>query len=352
MLRLLITLTLGLAATALGETRPAAAPGAPVATGSAPAFRETVPVATAEDAADDPAVWRNRRRPADSLIVTTDKKRGLNVYGLDGTLVFSVAAGRLNNVDLRGGVRFPDGSGVLVAASDRTTPTQEKVALFRLNERTGVLTELGRFDADVGEAYGFCLWRRRDGALFGFVVSKTGAVSQLAIDVSGARPRVEVARRFAFQTQSEGCVADDRTGWLYVAEEDVGVWKTDADPRRPARPQRFASVDGRRLVADAEGLAIAPEGARGGLLIASSQGDSAYAAWRLQDGRYVGRFRIVASGTVDGTSETDGVEIALGDFGPEFPGGLMVAQDGDNAPHAQNFKLVRWRDVEKALGRR
>ena len=27
----------------------------------------------------------------------------------------------------------------------------------------------------------------------------------------------------------------------------------------------------------------------------------------------------------------------------------MVAQDGDNQPAAQNFKLVRWADVKQAL---
>ncbi|MGB3378015.1 MAG: phytase, partial [Allopontixanthobacter sediminis] len=32
-----------------------------------------------------------------------------------------------------------------------------------------------------------------------------------------------------------------------------------------------------------------------------------------------------------------------------YPGGLFVAQDGVNAPSAQNFKLVSWADIEAAL---
>ena len=47
--------------------------------------------------------------------------------------------------------------------------------------------------------------------------------------------------------------------------------------------------------------------------------------------------------------EHDGIEVALGDFGPEFPQGLFVAQDGQNAPEAQNFKLVSWQDIKAAL---
>ena len=34
-----------------------------------------------------------------------------------------------------------------------------------------------------------------------------------------------------------------------------------------------------------------------------------------------------------------------GSFGKAFPGGLFIAQDGQNAPAAQNFKLVSWREV-------
>jgi 3-phytase len=134
-----------------------------------------------------------------------------------------------------------------------------------------------------------------------------------------------------------------------VAEEDVGLWALDADAAAPATPVAFARVDGRRLAADAEGVALAPRGRAGGYLVVSSQGDSAYAVYRLPDGRYMGRYRITAHGGVDGTSDTDGIEIALGGFGPGFPEGLMVAQDGDNAPDAQNFKLVSWAVVRRAL---
>lgn len=43
--------------------------------------------------------------------------------------------------------------------------------------------------------------------------------------------------------------------------------------------------------------------------------------------------------------------MAPGNFGPDYPGGLFVAQDGDNTPSAQNFKLVSWRDILAALPR-
>ena len=61
-----------------------------------------------------------------------------------------------------------------------------------------------------------------------------------------------------------------------------------------------------------------------------------------------GRFRIGA-GAFGATEETDGIELAPGNFGRAYPAGLFIAQDGDNTPAAQNFKLVSWRDVQRAL---
>lgn len=299
---------------------------------------ETEPVGTSSaDAADDPAIWRNAANPAGSLIVATDKKSGLWVYGLDGRRRDFVQAGLVNNVDLR-----EAGGRIVVAASDRTDIANARVALFTLDGATGTLTPGPQFPAGSGEAYGLCLGVI-EAKLYAFVVVKDGTVRQL--DLADGR----IVRTMKLATQSEGCVVDDRTATLYVGEEDVGIWRFDARPGGATAPVAVAKVDGRHLVADVEGLAIAPVGADGGWLVASSQGDNAYQLFRLPDLAPAGRFRVVA-GRYGATSETDGIEIALGDFGPAFPGGLVVVQDGDNAPAAQNFKLLAWDDVKKALG--
>ncbi len=309
------------------------------------AVAETDPVDTAADAADDPAIWRNPADPARSLVIGTDKKAGIHVYDLAGKRVSFTPAARLNNVDLR-----ESGGRVIAVASDRADVAQAHVSLFTLDTSTRRLVPMGRYPVGPGEAYGMCLWTRaKDKALFGFVVLKDGRIDQVAIDVSGPAPRVTTVRSMKVATQAEGCVVDDRTGLLYVAEEDVGLWRFAADPAAPATATPIARVDGRTLVADAEGLALAPAGRTGGYLVASSQGDNAYTLYRLPGVTYAGRFRI-GGGGIDGTSDTDGIELALGDFGPNYPGGLFVAQDGDNAPETQNFKYASWAQVLKALG--
>jgi 3-phytase len=314
---------------------------APVETLSISAVGETAAVASAEDAADDPAVWRDPADPTRSLIVATDKKAGLNVYDLKGQQRATVPAGSVNNVDLRGDVLLNGRSGVLVGASDRNDLANGHLALYALTTEPVGLRLLARTPANAGEAYGFCFWRRAaDQKLFAFVVFKEGHVRQLSIDVSGPAPKVAVVREFSLATQAEGCVADDRTGMLYVAEEDVGVWRVPAAPETTQKPEMFAAVDNAHLVADVEGVAILPDGAGGGFLLISSQGDNAYAAYDLASGKFVRRFRIAPSGDIGGTSETDGIEFAPGQFGAPFGDGLFIAQDGDNAPRAQNFKFV------------
>jgi 3-phytase len=324
----------------------AAIAAAPVQAGTVTVFArgETVPVGTAnEDAADDPAIWRDPRRPAASLIVATDKKAGLYVYGLDGKVKSFTPAGRVNNVAM-----MPMGrSGVIVVASDRNDVNAARLLIYRLDTRAGSLSPLGSVSGGAGEAYGLCLYRQgRD--LHAFSVLKHGAIHHLRIGLTGSAPAGAPVRLLTLATQTEGCVVDPRTRMLYVGEENRGIWAFDVRPQGPTEGRLVAAVDGAQLVADVEGLALWPQGKRGGLLVASSQGDNAFALYSLPDMVPAGRFRVTA-GALGSVQETDGIELATGSFGKDFPDGLFVAQDGDNAPFAQNFKLVSWKDVTQAL---
>ncbi len=310
---------------------------------------ETTPVGTADDAADDPAIWRHPSDPAKSLIVGTDKRAGIHVYDMSGKAVSFTPSPRLNNVDLRSGVSVNGTVSVLVVASDRRDETNAAMALFTLDTAAQKLTPLDSIPVGHGEANGMWLWQRKsEGQIYAFLVLKSGRIDQVELDLSGSNVQGRVVRKMKLKTQSEGCVVDDRTGLLYVAEEDAGLWRFDARPNGSKRPKRLGLADGKQLVADAEGLAIAPSGKDGGYLLASSQGDYAYTLYDLKTGRYLDRFRI-ADGTVDGVQETDGLELALGDFGPDFPTGILIVQDGDNSPETQNFKYVSWADVMRTI---
>jgi len=308
---------------------------------------QTAPVGTAnEDAADDPAIWRNVADPSASLVVATDKRAGLYVYDLDGKVRSFLRAGLLNNVDL---ITLRSGM-VMVAASDRSDPVNAKILLASLDTQTGVLTELSRVSAGDGEAYGFCMGAQAaDGSISMFSPIKDGRIAINVVREDNGK-WISTTDTFArVPTQPEGCVYDARTQLLYVGEEEAGIWRFDAGTGN-GEGTMVVPIDNKMLVADVEGLALAASGEEGGYLVASSQGDNAYAVYSLPDLAPIGRFRI-AGGEIGGAEETDGIELALGDFGPDYPAGLFVAQDGVNQPDAQNFKLVSWDAILQGLSR-
>lgn len=312
---------------------------------SVAAVSETVPVGTGdgEDAADDPAIWRNAANPAASLIVATDKKAGLYVYGLDGKVKSFLDAGQVNNVALVD----MGAAGVIVVASDRNDLAAAKLPLYRLDTTAGTLAPIGSIPGGAGEGYGVCAYRDGDTMRIASVL-KAGDIVEQAVAFGPNGQVRPVARTFParkLQTQTEGCVYDPRDGTLFVGQEDVGIWKFAPGA---SEGQMVAPIDNKYLVADVEGLALLPDGPTGGWLVASSQGDNAYAVFALPGVTYLGRFAVNA-GAVGGAEETDGIELAGGDFGPNFPEGLFVVQDGHNEPNAQNFKLVSWAAIKAAL---
>lgn len=314
------------------------------------AVAQTPPVGTAnEDAADDPAIWRNPANPAASLIVGTDKKGGLYVYDLKGTQKSFLAAPGLNNVDI---VELPDGS-VLAIASDRSNLATAQLFVARLDTAKATLSFVTRILVGPGEGYGICKGDvNPDGSFVVYSAPKNGVIYRTALQFQGSELIDQSEPLNAVPTQPEGCIYDPRTGMLYIGEERAGIWAMFGTFQGgPENRQLVAPIDNKLLVADVEGLAIAPDGDTGGYLVASSQGDNAYAVFRLPDLTPVGRFRI-AAGPFGSTEETDGIELDNRDFGPDFPGGIFIAQDGVNPPAAQNFKYARWDEVLAALGER
>jgi len=310
---------------------------------------ETDPVRDEGDAADDPAVWLRGSQADPALVLGSNKRRGLNLYGLDGRETQSIEVGRLNNVDVR---PLPGGDAVAVG-SNRTT---NSIDVFLLDGATGRAQRLAGSSVATGldEVYGICIGKAGDERFHVFVNDKDGRYQQWALQRTGpAAFSARLAREFRLEGQPEGCVVDEATGHVYVGEEPRGIWRAPLDPAAPWSPELIDSVDGPALVADVEGLAIysPAEGPR--YLLASSQGDNSYAVYCLaEEVRYLVSFRVAdneADG-IDGTEETDGIDAVAADLGPRYPRGIFVAQDGINeGARSQNFKIVDWRRIERLI---
>jgi len=317
------------------------------------AARETAAVGSMDDAADDPAIWVDRANPEQSRIIGTDKQGGLYVYDLAGRELQFVPAGLVNNVDLRNGFAFGDGAAPIVVASDRDDQT---IAIFRFDPATRQLrpAQIAAISSGFPEVYGVCLYRAPNGTTQLIATSALGAVKQWRLEGMGTSVTATQVRRFDLGSIAEGCVADDATGALYIAEENVGIWRLGADPTFGDNRVLIDRTGTGHLTADVEGLAIYA-GANGtGYVVASSQGSSQFVLYeRREDNAYVGTFSIGANGNVDGVSGTDGIEVSSANLGPDWPGGIMIAQDDENMnpTQPQNFKMVPWRAVEEAIAK-
>ena len=333
-MRLLVVLATLAALVAAGPSARATTdiiPDEPTAAASA----ETEPVAHSGDAADDPAIWFNQADRARSLIVGTDKQGALETYDLSGHRVQRIPDVFPNNVDVR--------DDIVVAADDETSGGILRI--YAVDPATRLLSALATVPTAV-TAHGLCLYRSPiSNKLYAFPNSVSGRVEEWELTITGRKVAAKSVRLFNLGRTVEGCVADDATGALYIAEERVGIWRYGAEPaskvRRKLVDGAMPERDG-HLTADVEGLALA-----GDRLYASSQGSSDFTVYGRVDNAYLGRFRVKGAdgaSNVDGCQDTDGIEASSKPLGPQFPTGVFICQDGYNlngsTVQRQNFKLV------------
>lgn len=170
--------------------------------------------------------------------------------------------------------------------------------------------------------------------------------------------------------QVEGMVADRELGYLYVGQEEVGIWKFSAEPTGGDEGVLIDSVEGDNLEPDVEGLTIYYADNGTGYLLASSQGDSTFAVYSREgssasltasSNKFLGNFNIGGSGDIDSVEESDGADVINVPLGADYPFGLLVVQDGANDPQvvvqdeeelensSTNFKFVPWENVANAF---
>lgn len=302
------------------------------------------------DVIDDPAVWHHPSAPARSLILATDKRAGLDVYNMQGKRVQQLSVGRLNNVDVRYGLAWQGAQHDIAVASLRD---DNSLQLFAIDS-SGTLHNAGKVATNMADIYGLCMYQSsKTGQHFVFVNDKSGLIQQYRIDTNGHAWQGSLVRSLQVPSQPEGCVADDNSGVLFVGEEDAGIWRFAAEPDAAVAGEQIILVDGETLVDDVEGLALATHGDNQ-YLIASSQGNDSYVIYDAA-APYALRLRFRVSTNpqlaIDGSSETDGLEVTTRSLGPGFEQGALIVQDGRNRmpEQGQNLKLVPWADILQQL---
>ncbi|MDB9309469.1 5'/3'-nucleotidase SurE [Aphanizomenon sp. CS-733/32] len=341
--------------------------------------------------ADDPAIYVNATDSSKSLVLTSVKNGGLRIYDLAGNLLQTINPSnpdiRYNNVDLQYGFTLGGQKVDIAVASDRNN---DKLAIFKINPNSTNGNYLENitdsnaatifqglpfatpYSASTRSAYGLALYRSPVTNDYYVFTSRrvTGDIAQLKlVDKGNGKIGYEVVRSFTIPSpttagasaQTEGMVADQETGFVYIGQEDVGIWKFDAEPNGGSTGKLIEKVKaegGKNLTNDVEGLTIYYGKNGTGYLLASSQGDNTFAAYtREGNNDFLGRFGVGNNGGIDSVQESDGADVINLPLGPNFPNGVFITQDGANDPAtivngeniSSNFKLVPWENIANAL---
>lgn len=345
--------------------------------------------------ADDPAIWVHPRDRGKTIVAGTKKNAGLDVYGLDGRTLQSIApppapgpddaAGRFNNADVVTGLLGKGRDAVVV--SDRG---RDQLRIYAIDPAGAAaptpLTDVTAADVpfvfsktqtevnDQTTAYGLTAiagpyvavsQRSRTAvAIIKLLPQRHGGLTYRVVDQISLPATFPLPNGATWTPcedpgdlpQVEGMVADPDRGILYAGQEDVGIWRIAMwhGSRFAGRPQlvdrvREFGVPSTFDPVSEECVAGADPGFGGkhisadvegltiyrlhgkGYLLASSQGDDTFAAY-ADEGR--GRYLgsfHIGDGVVDGVQDSDGAQVVREAL-PGFPTGLLVTQDGDDTP--------------------
>ena len=299
---------------------------------------ETEPVFAGDDAADDMCVLENFSNPEKSLIISSDKKYGIIVYDLDGVKLYDYEVGRINNVDI-----LPSRSiqnKYIVAGTNRT---YNSIDIYSFNSKGELENLILRKEIpSLKDVYGVTFYRDEFNTYL-FISDKKGNVEQWSYNNDEVNSEVKFVRKLRFSSLVEGLVADESKGKIYMGQERKGIWELNASPKLE-EDKKLIFKKNKYFKPDFEGLTIRDDGDGKGYLITSVQGSNGYLIIDRNSLKAKMFFRIIDGNKIDGTTETDGIDVSSIKTS-KFPNGFFIAQDDDNDGLNQNFKLVDWNKI-------
>ena len=313
-----------------------------------PAPRKPAPAAVcAADGSrdqDDMCIWVHPTDRARSTVITADKAANrLFVYDLAGKAIQSVPVAKPGNIDLR--YAFPlGGKRVDIVALNRRS--NDAIVVFKVDPDTRRIERVDNGKITTGPNYGGTLFRSpRTGKVYFITTAKGGTCEQVELAGDG-RGKVKGTKVRTFNTgYSEGAVADDLTGTIYVGQERKGVWSVGGEPTDPATPKLIIRLGENGVKGDVEGLAIYRRPGGKGYLIVSNQGPSNFKVYQLAAPHtYVGTF------TIAGATDTDGIAVTNVALGRPFAKGLFACHTARIAGHKGcPVLLTPWPDIAASL---
>jgi 3-phytase len=283
-------------------------------------------------------VLENFNNPESSLIISSDKKYGIIVYDLKGFKLYDYEVGRINNVDILPSRSFQN--KYIVAGTNRT---YNSIDIYLFNSKGELENLILRKEIpSLKDVYGVTFYRD-DFNTYLFISDKKGNVEQWSYNNDEVNSEIIFVRKLKFSSLVEGLVADESKGKIYIGQERKGIWELNAFPSFDSQ-KKLIFKKSKNFNPDFEGLALRDDGNGEGCLIASVQGSNGYLIIDRKSLDAKIFFRIIDGDKIDGTTETDGIDVTSIKTS-KFPNGFFIAQDDDNDGLNQNFKLVDWNKI-------
>lgn len=300
---------------------------------------------------DDPAIWIHPKKPAQSLIIGTDKHRdgALYLFDLEGKIVKRVGdLKRPNNVDVAHGVKLGKKRVDLAVTTERLA---QRLRVYTLPEMRCIdRGDLLLFDGDNSRApMGIALYTRpSDGALFAIVSGKNGplhnylAQYRLLRDQEGyiTMTLVREFGNYSGKQEIEAVAVDNELGYVYYSDEKFGVRKYHADPDAPNAQQELALFGTQGFKRDQKGIAIYKvNNGTGYIIVSDQQAQQMQIFTREGTPQNPHDHRLVKIVKVEALV-TDGCDVTNAKLAPLFPNGVFVAMSDD-----KTFHYYAWEDI-------
>lgn len=320
------------------------------------------------DDSDDPAIWIHPTSLDSSLIIGTDKnadRGGLFVFDLQGKILKEKSVlnmKRVNNVDVAYGLAYPNSLSGGKGKTDIAVCTERDrnmIRVFSLPNMKAI--DGGGIEVFIGDSLrlpmGVALYvRPSDQSVFAIVGRKSGPLQgylhqyELKADERGV-VKAKLVRSFgAFsgKKEIESIAVDQKLGYVYYSDEQMGIRKYHADPAKG--DQELAIFGVGEFSDDNEGISIYQLNDSVGYILVSDQGSNRFniyprEGWidSLNNRKFPHAHPLLASIPFS-TLESDGSDVQSVGL-PGFEGGIFVAMSTD-----ATFHFYRWKDIAERAG--
>lgn len=302
---------------------------------------------------DDPAIWINKKNPAESLIIGTDKEEaigGLYAYNLQGKIVNKVyPMDRPNNVDIAYDFTL---KGKKIDIAVVTERKKNVIRIFSLPDlkpidNGGILVFE---DSDQKDPMGIALYTNpKNAKTYAVVGRKEGPSGEYLyqyelLDRNGI-VEAKLIRKFgnySGKKEIEAIAVDNELGFIYYSDETAGIRKYYAAPEKGNEELAFfGQKDFKR---DHEGIALYKTNAKNGYLLISDQQANHFVVYKREGETNNAHEHKMIAKIPFSSVECDGADAVNFNFGAPFTNGIFVAMSNGKV-----FQYYDWNIIQEEI---